>query len=163
MDFVVNCGFPSGAQKGSVMRRGAAVAVAIRLLELAGFHIRVLGYLSGFARPYRGPQSREHDPFIEAYVEVKEAGQHIDLPVLAAALAHPAVWRRGGQAVIANHRLADRLPLGSGFIGEATHQGDIYVPSLLGQEIWEDEDNATKWALEILYAQGLKEMTGVNA
>lgn len=80
-----NLSTSGGVDVSQINLRGSFIAALVQCLELGGFSCEVFGIMS--TRDYSGNH-------METVVRVKSPDQELDLPRLAFALIHPAMFRR---------------------------------------------------------------------
>jgi hypothetical protein len=154
---VFNASADAAVATDVVMAKGAIVAALTMLLETSGFGIEVVVFC--------GMQERcvPDDPGkrFELYTTIKHADQPIHVLTLAYALAQPATFRRlafslAEQVLNEEQRKALHIPGFYGYPTEASHTGDLYVPSAkFGFQEWLDPKLARRWVIDNLKAQGV--------
>lgn len=136
-----------------IKAKGATVASLVMMLENSGCGVEVVMYMGTQGAGKNAKRA-------EIYTTVKQADQPIHILTLAFALAHPATLRRFGFAELESLPLdflaGIKIPGSYGFPSEATHRGDVYVPSSrFGALNWADPKLAQKWVIDQLREQGV--------
>ena len=103
---------------------------------------------------HAGPTGPKRDNYQLMTIELKQAGQPLDLDRLSFALAHPASLRRLTFAAY------ESFPYGSdsgyGQPKEYSTGADVYIGcSMHGQPKWIDTEAATEWIFKQLKDQGV--------
>lgn len=158
---VVNITASAGVPTEVIMAKGTMVAALAMLMEYAGVSVEIVAFLGASERDeYRHPD-KGRGKALEVYTTIKNAGEALNPMSIAFALAHPAALRRFGFACmeeIPNQDFLDAIGIPGcyGFACEASHPGDIYIPSAkAGFREWADTGLARKWVMEIMKEQGL--------
>ncbi len=154
----VSCAFSADIPADIIVRRGAAIAAAIDLLEAREIRCevilqeRVIGYNVG-------------DVAAEWFVTLKKANMPLQIDQIAFAIAHPSMLRHLGFAVQEN-LLPDEWQdaiCGSayGHIEDTPeddeYHGDVYIPSMIHLDpMWESEESTEEWIKQILKEQGVE-------
>lgn len=151
IDVLCNVSASAGISADTYMIRGAAVAALVDLLELSGRRVRVTTVL----RTTRG------DGSYTCYVTVKHPGDPLQVDALAFALAHPAYMRRLGFSLMeqAPKKVRKAVHIGDGghrygTPSEVESSADLYMPSLLYDAHWREED-APAWVEQQLVNMGV--------
>ena len=144
----------------TIIRRGAAVLGLCELLELSGRSVEIVLIFS----------THDKKSTLYDYISVKRAGQPLDVPRVAFALAHPASLRRIWFSALehlekpsdrdAFHVTGDK---GTTIDAEKKERGDIYIGRAYtgvdnneGAPDWNDAEAVEKWIIETLSAQGVR-------
>lgn len=158
---VVNITASAGVPTEVIMAKGTMVAALAMLMEYAGVSVEIVSFLGAAERDeYRHPE-KGRGKALEVYTTIKNAGEALNPLSIAFALAHPAALRRFGFACMEqipnpDYLSAIGIPGCYGFACEASHPGDIYIPSAkAGFQEWADTGLARKWVIEIMKEQGL--------
>lgn len=150
MRVVFNASAAAGISTKVMMAKGAAVAAVVNLLDLAGYGVEL-----DLVDTYAGTGDA-----VEIYVKVKGADEPLDPVAVAYAIAHPATTRRlsFGVAELFPLRIMDRVGIGGayGYPCDSSEQGDLYIgPSKVDDPRWVDPEQAMRWVVRTLKAQGI--------
>jgi hypothetical protein len=143
---VVNGTASGRVDKSVLIRRGAMVAAFIKLMELAGYRVKVtLAYKTG---------TRGVSCTIKTVL--KDFDTTLDQDMLAFALVHPATFRCLGFCVLDSAKdTSVQEMLGSSY-GipldlDMAEQGDVYLGMMMGGEsTWESAKSAEQWVIDEL-------------
>lgn len=156
--FGVSCAFSAYIPADVIVRRGAAIAAAVDLLEAKEIRCEVI--LQERVTGYINNESLAS----EWFVTLKKANMPLQIDQLAFAIAHPSMLRHLGFAVQEN-LLPDEWQ--DAICGSAYGQvddtqeddelrGDVYVPSMIFADYrWESEKSTEMWIKKILKEQGV--------
>lgn len=147
-----------GISADIIMRRGAAIAALVELLEYSGQRVEL--WLTSANAGHNGHLG---NPVHVTHIRVKAYDQPLDPARVAFALVHPSTFRRfmfalqeGARPDLAKRSLGVS---GYGCVTNAVKEDDtsIYLPAMFyGDERWESEDSAETWILAILAKQGVE-------
>lgn len=151
VDVLCNVSASGGISADPYTIRGAAVAALVDLLELSGRRVRVTTVL----------HTTSDEGKYTCYVTVKHPGDPLQVDALAFALAHPAYMRRLGFSLMeqAPKKVRYAVHIGDGGPGygipaDVESSADLYMPSLLYDAHWREED-ATEWVEQQLVNMGV--------
>lgn len=151
MRIVFNAMISGGISTEVIRAKGAAITALVEALEWGGCRVQV-----DVAIGYR---------MFESYVTVKHADQHLDVPRLVFALAHPSMARRFFFGLLERQPEHRALGCGSGYGGNGaeytwrhpcSEKGDLYFGhSYYGEPHWLNADSVQEWVIEKLKEQGV--------
>lgn len=148
---VFNMTASCGVDASVMLAKGAAVVALCELLEFSGHGVEINAVLANFS-------------CVEQHVRIKDSDQPLDLPRVAFAIAHPAMFRRLGFSMLELLDGATRSKLGVtshggyGRVAEAqkSEQGDIYIGgSVYGERQWTSMEASAQWVVDQLKKQGI--------
>lgn len=150
-----NVSVSAGVNTEVIIRKGAAAAALVELLEYAGHRVELIVCHS--AKNYGGDTTEE-------YIRLKEFDQNLDINVLSFALAHPAMLRCLVFSVNEQYPMETVRAMGyrrSDTYGRPTdipeeNQGDIYIGKSYGEDRqWDTPESAEAWVIDNLKKQGI--------
>lgn len=151
---VLNMSLSGGVPAHKIVRRGAAVLAVIEALEYAGHRVEL------WSIDVTVGSGSKH---METRVLVKRAGENLDGPRVAFAIAHPAMLRRMCFSIMETLETRELLstfhvPVGYGRVGDPAMdgRGDIFINGgYLGEPYWENDESVKAWVLDQLRNQGV--------
>lgn len=158
-----NCTVSSGVSTDVIVRKGAAIAALIELLEYSGHRVELI-LIEAVAPSRSGTFTDNPSPEILVYINLKTFDQNSDMANISYALAHPSVSRALMFSVAETAPEETRKKCGIYKYGSygsptdipKTEKGDIHIGhSRHGEPQWASEQAAEKWIIEQLAKQGV--------
>lgn len=158
----VSTAFTWDMDAATIARRGAAIAALVDVLEMQRVRVEVVAQ----ARVEAGYMTTKHNVASEWFVYVKRANSPLQMDQLAFTLAHPAMLRRIGFAVMEN-----TLPTewqssiqgdGYGRLVDSNEgdelRGDVYIPAAIDKDDpkWATKESTALWIKDILMEQDIE-------